>query len=120
VRGAASPRLDGLNKAIIVFSAVSFLAYGAGCFTSRHLEKEFIRYGFSSQRHMIGILQICGALALVAGWWLPLLGKAGGYGLSLMMFVAIMVRIRIRDSLVQTMPAIFYFLLNAWLALRAY
>lgn len=69
---------------------------------------------------MIGILQICGAAALVAGLWLPLLGRAGAGGLSLMMFFAILVRIRIRDSLLKTLPAIAYFLLNAWLTLRAY
>jgi hypothetical protein len=113
-------RVTALKHAIILFSALSFLAYGTGCFTSGYLASEFERYGFSRQRRMIGILQICGAATLVTGLWLPLAGKAGAGGLALMMLFAIAVRIRIRDSFLQTMPAIFFFLMNAWLALFAY
>jgi uncharacterized membrane protein YkgB len=109
-----------LHSALIYFSALSFLAYGTGCFTSRYLASEFVRYGFSRQRPLIGILQICGAASLLAGLWFPPLGKAGSAGLALMMLVAILVRIRIRDSFLQTVPAILYCLINSWLLLRAY
>ena len=37
-----------------------------------------------------------------------------------MMFVGILVRIKIRDSLLKTMPAVLYFLVNTYLALFAY
>jgi uncharacterized membrane protein YphA (DoxX/SURF4 family) len=104
-----------LNQAIILFSALSFLIYGTGCFTSRHLQREFQRFGFSDQRKLIGFLQICGALALVCGFWIPLLGKAGAAGLAVMMFVAIIVRIRIQDSFPKTVPAILYCALNTYL-----
>jgi len=77
-----------LNETLSLFSALSFLAYGTGCFTSRYLASEFMRYGFSRQRRLIGMLQILGAVALIAGWWLPPLGKAGAGGLALMMLVA--------------------------------
>ena len=109
-----------MKDEIILFSAISFLAYGLGCFTSRHLKKEFVRFGFSAQRALIGLLQICGALGLIAGLWFPLLGKAGAGGLALMMLCGILVRIRICDSLLKTMPAILYFLVNTYLALCAY
>jgi hypothetical protein len=109
-----------LKDAIILFSALSFLAYGTGCFTSRHLQREFQRFGFSAQRGLIGFLQICGALALVTGFRIPLIGFFGAAGLAVMMFVAIIVRIRIRDSFLQTVPALLYFLLNAYLAFSAY
>lgn len=115
-----SRKLGRLNRTLILFSALSFLAYGTGCFTSRYLASEFVRYGFSRQRLLIGVLQISGAAALLAGMRLPLLGKAGAGGLALMMLVAILVRIRIRDGFLRTVPAILYFLVNSWLALRAY
>ena len=115
-----SPRLTTLKEAIILFSALSFLAYGAGCFTSRYLRDEFVRYGFSRERRLIGFLQICGALGLVAGFWFPWLGIVGAGGLAVMMLVAILVRIKIRDSFLKTTPAILYFLVNAWLAIFAY
>jgi hypothetical protein len=109
-----------LNVAIILFSAFSFLFYGVGCFTSRHLKREFVRFGFSPQRRLIGLLQILGSLALIGGLWLPLLGTAGAVGVALMMLTGILVRIKIRDSLLKTMPAVLYFLVNTYLALFAY
>ena len=96
------------------------MAYGLGCFNSKHLKKEFGRFGFSAQRGLIGLLQICGALGLIGGLWFPLLGKAGAGGLALMMFVGILVRIKIRDSLLKTTPAVLYFLVNNYLVLFAY
>jgi len=110
----------GLNNAILLFSALSFLAYGTGCFTSRHLQREFIRFGLSPLRKLIGLLQIFGSLALIAGMWSPLLGKVGAGGLALMMFLAILVRIKIQDGFLKTTPAILYFLLNGYLVLFAF
>lgn len=115
-----SPILGFLKDAIILFSAMSFLFYGIGCFTSRHLKREFVRFGFSAQRGLIGLLQICGALGLIGGFWFPPLGIAAASGLSLMMLVGILVRIKIRDSLLKTIPAIFYSLVNAYLAIFAF
>ncbi|MEI6377097.1 MAG: DoxX family protein [bacterium] len=109
-----------MNVAIILFSAFSFLFYGVGCFTSQHLKREFVRFGFSPQRRLIGLLQILGSLALIGGLWLPLLGTTGAVGVALMMLTGTLVRIKIRDSLLKTMPAVLYFLVNTYLALFAY
>ena len=79
-----------------------------------------MRFGFSAQRGLIGMLQISGALGLIGGFWFPPLGIAAASGLSLMMLVGILVRIKIRDSLLKTIPAIFYSLVNAYLAIFAF
>ena len=99
---------------------MSFLVYGLGCHTSKHLKEEFVRLGFSTQRGLIGLLQICGAIGLIGGFWFPLLGKAAAGSLALMMLVGILVRIKIRDTLFQTVPAILYFAVNTYLVLFAY
>ena len=115
-----SPRISALKDGLILFSVLSFLIYGISCFASRYLRDEFVRYGFSRERPLIGFLQICGALGLVAGFWFPWLGIIGAGGLAMMMLVAMLVRIKIRDSFVKTTPAILYFLVNAYLAIFAY
>jgi hypothetical protein len=112
--------LASLKETIVLFSALSFLVYGTGCFTSLHLKKEFERYGFSKQRRLIGFLQLCGALGLISGFWIPFIGRIGASGLALMMFVAVIVRIKIRDTFLQTTPAILYFFLNTYLVLFVY
>ena len=109
-----------MNNAITLFSALSFLAYGTGCFVSRHLEKEFVRFGLASLRQLIGLLQICGSLGLLAGFWYPQLGQAAAASLALMMLLAILVRIKIHDGFLKTTPAILYCLANGYLALFAH
>lgn len=109
-----------MNNAITLFSAISFLAYGIGCFTSRHLQEEFVRFGLSSLRQLIGLLQICGALGLLVGFRFSLLGQTAAGALAVMMLLAILVRIKIRDGFLKTTPAILYFAANGYLALFAH
>lgn len=65
---------------------------------------------------MVGSLQIAAAFGLLGGLSQPWLGQAAAVGLALMMLVAVGVRIKIRDTLWQTVPALFYLALNAYLA----
>ncbi len=109
-----------LILAAAIFSSLSFLAYGTGCFFSAYLEKEFRRYGLAKYRKSIGVLQVLGAIGLLAGLRLPYLGMAAAAGLSLMMFAAILVRIRIRDSFLRTIPAILYMAVNAYLVISGF
>jgi len=103
-----------------LFSAISFFAYGTGCFTSRYLQKEFLRFGLSSLRKLIGFLQICGAFGLIEGFRFTIIGQLAAGGLALMMLLAILIRIKIRDGFIRTIPAILYFLANGYLALFAH
>ena len=109
-----------LNVALILCSAISFLGYGAACFFSDSLKREFARYGFGSQRALIGGLQLCAAVGLLAGLIQPWLGRAAAAGLALMMLVAVGVRIKIKDTFLQTSPALSYMVLNAYLCLAAF
>ncbi len=109
-----------MNVVLILCSAVSFLGYGAACFLSDSLKREFRRYGFGSQRLLIGVLQLAAAMGLLAGLGQPWMGRAAAAGLALMMLVAVGVRIKIKDSLLQTIPALFYLVLNAYLCLAAF
>ncbi len=69
---------------------------------------------------MVGTLQICAALGLLVGLKLPWIGQAAAAGLTLMMLLAVGVRIRIGDSLLQTSQALLYLVLNGWLCWAAF
>ena len=60
------------------------------------------------------------ALGLLTGLSQPWIGRAAAAGLALMMLVAVGVRIRIKDTLLQTTPALFYLVLNAYLCVAAF
>lgn len=109
-----------MNVILILFSAVSFLGYGLTCFFVPSMRSEFERYDMSSQRLLVGGLQICASFGLLAGIGFPPLGRAAAAGLALMMLVAVGVRIKIKDTILQTTPALLYLFLNAYLSLAAF
>ena len=105
-----------LNSVLILFSALSFLGYGAACFLSSYMKRELERYRLASQCTLVGGLQLCAAVGLLAGLNQPWMGRAAAGGLALMMLVAVGVRIKIKDTLPQMIPALFYLALNAYLS----
>jgi uncharacterized membrane protein YphA (DoxX/SURF4 family) len=102
-----------------VLSAVSFLAYGIACLASSSMEPEFERYGLARFRHLIGAVECIGALGLLAGQFNRPILVAAAAGLTLTMLVAVATRIRIGDSLAQTMPAAVLLALNAFVLAAA-
>ena len=84
------------------------------------MKQEFLRYRLASQRVIVGALQWSAGIGLLAGMTHPWLGQLAAGGLALMMLIAVIVRIQIRDSLLQTLPAVFYLALNAYLCLDGF
>lgn len=82
--------------------------------------REFARYGLPSQRVLVGSLQLMAAAGLLAGLYQPWIGSAAAAGLALMMCFGVVVRMRIKDGLLQTAPALFYLALNAYLCFAAF
>lgn len=81
------------------------------------MKGEFERYGFGRHRGWIGGSQLVAVLGLAGGFFEPALGALGAGGLAVQMLGAVAVRVRIRDSFLQTSPAALYFVLNVWLCL---
>jgi uncharacterized membrane protein YkgB len=106
-----------LKTALILFSALSFLGYGAACFFSNRMKREFFRSPLAAQRSRVGALQWLAGIGLLAGLSQPWMGQLAAGGLALMMLVAVIVRIQIKDTLLQSSPALFYLALNTYLCL---
>lgn len=96
------------------FSVFSFLFFGTACFTSKHMKTEFIRYELTRFRKVIGGLQILGALGLAFGYFYETtLQATAAAGLTILMILGFVVRLKIKDSLFQSAPSFFYAVLNA-------
>ena len=102
-----------MEKAIILFTGISFIIYGVNSFYSRRMISEFKRWGFKKYRKLISSLQILGGLGLLIGLKINILLIASSLCLSIMMFVAIIVRVKINDNVARILPAITYLMLSS-------
>lgn len=83
------------------------------------MKSEFKRFDLEKLGLFTIILQILGAAGLLIGLaFYPFLIISSG-GLSLLMLVGVGVRIKLKDSLWVTLPALFYLGLNAYIFLGA-
>ena len=105
----------------VLISSLSFLAYAISYFTAPKMKNEFKRFGLEKMGLSIIILEIIGALGLLAGLKFPIILILSSLGLTLLMLAGTIVRLKLRDSLLVSLPAFFYMLLNAfifWSALK--
>ena len=80
------------------------------------MTEEFKRFGLNTpQRKITGILQVLGGLGLLLGIDYPLIGLIAAGGLSLLMLLGFVVRLKIRDSIRQTLPSFIFIVLNGYL-----
>ena len=108
-----------LLTGLTFFSSLSFLFFGLGCLYDSRMKAEFIRYHLENKRRLTGFLQITGSLGLVAGWaFCPLLAMISATGLAILMLLGFGVRIKIKDSWLQSSPSLIYSILNAYLAIN--
>jgi hypothetical protein len=99
---------------LLYFNIASFLFFGTTCLFSPHMRLEFTRYGLNSlQRFMTGVLQLTGAFGLIAGIFYTYIGVAASFGLSILMLAGLVTRIKIRDSIYKSSPALIYMVLSA-------
>lgn len=97
---------------LIIFVAISFLYYGLACIYSKQMVLEFDRYGVPQFRQFIGLMETLGAVGLLVGYLFPLAQILASGGLALLMLLGCLLRIKIRDSAIQILPAFVFMLLN--------
>lgn len=73
---------------------------------------EYDRWGYKKFRKIIASLQFLGGFGLLVGLHFSLLLTIVSALLTLMMITAVYVRIRIKDNIINTFPAILYTILN--------
>jgi uncharacterized membrane protein YphA (DoxX/SURF4 family) len=104
------PTIDLLTLALII----SFFIFGTRCLFAQAMVQEFNRWHVPSLRYITGIFEILGALGLVVGQWLPWVGLVSAAGLSLLVTCGLAVRMRVRDSFLQTLPAVVYIIASVF------
>lgn len=80
------------------------------------MKKEFKRFKLEKFGLLVVVLELLGAVGLMIGFWIfhPLLIIASA-GLSLLMLMGLIVRLRLNDGLLLSLPALFFLVLNAYI-----
>jgi len=99
----------------VLFSSFSFIVYSISYVISPHMKREFERFNLKKLGFLIIALEIVGALGLLIGLRFNLILLISSGGLAILMLLAVMIRIKVKDSLLISLPAIFYMILNAYI-----
>jgi uncharacterized membrane protein YphA (DoxX/SURF4 family) len=98
-----------------ILCALSFLIYGLSCLFNKKMVQEFERFGLRNFRVLIGILQMAAAIGLLLGFRYPILTLLSSGGLALLMLLGVLVRLKLKDPLMITLPAFAFLLLNLYI-----
>lgn len=79
------------------------------------MKNEFKRFGLEKMGLMTIILEILGATGLLVGLYFHFILIISSLGLALLMFAGVLVRIKMKDSILVSLPALFYMILNSYL-----
>tara|TARA_R110002072_G_scaffold57508_1_gene147823 strand:- start:11654 stop:12001 length:348 start_codon:yes stop_codon:yes gene_type:complete len=96
-------------------SILAFCFFGATCLITTRMVEEFERYRLARFRRMVGVLELVGAIGMLAGYVYSILLIVSAAGLTTLMLLGVVTRIRIGDSLLETLPAIVFFVVNAFI-----
>jgi uncharacterized membrane protein YphA (DoxX/SURF4 family) len=108
-----------LLTVLTLVSSVSFLYYGATFFFNSGMQEEFDRYGLNKFRNLVGGLQLLGGIGLLAGQlWQPILVVSSG-GLAVLMLMGFIVRVKMKDGFLPSLPSFIFMILNAYICMRA-
>ena len=104
-----------INKICIFISSLSFYGYAVSYFTSPHMKKEFKRFGLEKIGFLTIILQFIGATGLLIGLKFNPVLTISSLGLALLMLSGVIVRIKSKDGIWVSLPALFYMGLNTYI-----
>lgn len=104
-----------LRNFLIVFSGTSFLFYGFSYFVSSKMKAEFKRFGLERFGTLTALLELLGAVGLFIGLYNFPLSIISSGGLALLMLCGVLVRIKMKDSFLLTVPALLYFFINLFI-----
>tara|TARA_B100001142_G_scaffold292285_1_gene311049 strand:- start:515 stop:862 length:348 start_codon:yes stop_codon:yes gene_type:complete len=101
-----------IKEFFVLFSAISFVIYSLHSVFSRRMILEFSRWGIGNLRILVASFQMLGGIGLLLGMYNIWLLCLVSFFLTLMMIIAIIIRIRVRDSFLLTVPALMYAVLS--------
>lgn len=106
-------------KICILISSLSFFGYAISYFISPNMKKEFKRFGLEKIGLLTIILEIMGAVGLIVGLKFNPILTVSSLGLALLMLAGLIVRLKLKDTIWISLPALFFMGLNTYIFLMS-
>ncbi len=103
----------------ILGSSLSFFAYVISYFISPHMKNEFKRFELENLGLFIILLELSASAGLIIGLIFKPILLISSFGLALLMLLGLLVRIKLKDNIWISLPALFYMLLNTYIFLAS-
>lgn len=100
---------------LILISSLSFIGYGIAYFKSPQMKSEFKRFGLEKAGTLTAVLELLGAVGLLVGLKMQLILLISAGGLAILMLLGVAIRIKLKDSLWISLPALFFMILNSYI-----
>jgi hypothetical protein len=104
-----------LLNVLILNSSLFFMGYGIAYFKSPQMKSEFKRFGLAKAGTLTAVLELLGAVGLLAGLKFHLILMISAGGLAILMFLGVAIRIKAKDGFWRTLPALLFMILNAFI-----
>ena len=104
-----------MDTVLAIFSGLAFIAYGLSLFFSNKMKSEFERFQLQRFMYLVGSLEILGGLGQLIGIFVNPLLVFSSIGLSILMLMGVLTRVRLKDNLILILPAFFFLILNSYL-----
>lgn len=104
---------------LIIITSIAFLAYGCMCLLTNHMDEEFKRYGLEKFRTLTGYLELLGGAGLLVGLLVKPILLIASTGLSVLMLLGVITRIRVSDPWYEILPASILMLINGWISFES-
>lgn len=105
--------LTSVSITLTWLSGLVFIIYGFLCLFAGGMTKEFERYGLSKFRRLVGLLELAGGVGCLIGLKYPPLLIISTGGLTTLMILGTLVRLRLKDRLILILPALILLVINA-------
>ncbi len=79
------------------------------------MSEEFMRYGLTKYKKLTGVLEILGAIGLIVGFSFKPILLLSSAGLSTLMLLGVVTRIRVKDPWFQILPAFILMVVNIFI-----
>ena len=89
--------------------------YGIAYFRSAEMKSEFKRFGLEKAGTLTAVLELLGSFGLLIGLMFPFILLVSAGGLAILMLLGVIVRLKIKDSILVTLPAFFFMIVNAYI-----